>query len=89
MIHTLSSKLNQRKSKLNIFLNNNSDELSLEKRHQIIGSLNEMDYILNVLNQHKNLEVHQENNPDDVFLFKPIRNMGFVHNIKNYIKKMK
>ena len=72
MIHSLSLKIRQRKEKLNDFLTNNIDDLEPEKIHQIHGALNEMDFILNLLENHKKLEVQQENHPDDVFLFKPI-----------------
>ena len=86
MIHTLSSKINQRKSRLNIYLNNNVDNLKPEKKHEISGALNEMDNILDILKKHKHKEVHQENNPDEIFLFRPIHSKGFIHNIKEYVK---
>jgi hypothetical protein len=72
MIHTLSSKIKQRKAKLNSFLANNKDDINPEKHHQIHGALNEIDYILDVLENHKEAEVQKENNPDDVFLLKPV-----------------
>ncbi len=87
MIHTLSSKINQRKSRLNIYLNNNHKDLKPEKKHQISGAIAEMDNILEILKKHKNKEVHLENNPEDeVFLFRPIHDKGLIHNVKEYVK---
>ena len=78
----------QRKNKLKIYLNSHIDELSPEKKHQMIGALNEMEYILGILNEHKSLEVQQENKPDDIFLIKPVQDKTFVEVIKNYIKRL-
>ncbi len=84
MINTLSNKIRKRKTKLNTYLINNREEISIEKHHQIKGALEEMDFILNMLEQHKKLEVHKENNPDDVFLFKPTskKSLNFVDFVK-------
>ena len=84
MIHTLSNKLKQRRNKLNTFLNNNKKDIEPEKHHQIHGALNEMDYILNVLENHKKQEVHKENNPDDIFLFKPVNKKSL--NIIDFVR---
>jgi hypothetical protein len=76
----------ERRSKLNIYLDNNKD-ISLEKTHQMQGAIKEMDHILNILKKHKQAETHLENNPkDDVFLFKPIHDQGFIHNAKEFLK---
>ena len=55
MIHTLSNHLMERRSKLNIYLDNNKD-ISLEKTHQMQGAIKEMDHILNILKKHKQAE---------------------------------
>ena len=77
----------ERRSKLNIYLDNNSKDISIEKTHQMKGAITEMDHILKILKKHKKTEAHLENNPkDDVFLFKPIHDKGFVHNAKEFLK---
>ncbi|MBT3720324.1 hypothetical protein HN789_05550 [archaeon] len=84
MIHSMSNRIKQRKSKLNNYLTNNKEDLKPEKHHQIIGALNEMDHILSILENHREKEIHKENNPDDVFLFKPIskKNLSVLDMIK-------
>lgn len=84
MIHTLSTKIKQRRSKLNNFLISNRDSLEPEKHHQIHGALSEMDFILNLLENHKKQETHKENNPDDVFLFKPLAKKSV--NLVDFVK---
>lgn len=84
MIHTLSNKVRERKSKLNSFLTNNKEDLSPEKHHQIHGALNEMDFILNVLESHKKQETIKENNPDDIFLLKPVNKKSL--NLIDFVK---
>jgi len=87
MIHSLSAHARQRKGKLNTYLDNNKDEIKLEKQHQIYGALNELENIMGVLNKHKELEVQLENNPEgEVFLLKPIHSEGFV---KDTLKALK
>jgi len=86
MIHTLSNKIKQRKNKLNTYLSNNLDSLELEKHHQIKGAINEIDFILNLLENHKKEEIKKENKPDDVFLFKPINKKS--SNFTNFVKKL-
>lgn len=85
MIHTLSNHVKQRKSKLNTYLTNNNDDLHPERQHQIYGALNEMDNILEVLENHKKEETHLENNPEEVFLFKPIKKKA---NVVEFIKNI-
>ena len=85
MIHTLSNKIRLRKSKLNTFLINNKDDLSPEKHHQIKGALEEIDYMLNLLEKHKKLEIEKENNlKEDLFLFKPVNKKSV--NVVDFVK---
>jgi hypothetical protein len=84
MIHTLSNKIKQRKDRLSNFLYNNKEDISPEKHHQIHGALDEIDYILNILENHKKQEIEKENNPDDVFLFKPVNKKSL--NLFDFVK---
>ena len=87
MIHTLTSKVNERKSKLDNYLTNNSD-LTKEKKHQMKGAMKELDKIHKLIQSHKHQEVHLENNPDEVFLFKPMQDKNFLHQAKQFVKDL-
>jgi len=88
MIKTLSDKVSERKGKLSTFYSNSYKDISAEKRHQITGALSELDNILTIIKEHKGLEVHKENNPDTVFLLRPVQEKSFIANIKDFIKEV-
>ena len=77
-----------RKGKLITYLNNNTDELPREKQHQIYGAITEIDNIIEILNSCRPNEIHEENNPDELFLFRPIHGKGLLNDVKKFIKEM-
>lgn len=50
MQSSLEFLVQTRKEKLLTYLNNNCDELSLEKQHQLYGAINELGIISGILN---------------------------------------
>jgi hypothetical protein len=85
MISSLTNIVQKRKGKLATYLNNNTDELSLEKQHQLYGAIVELENIVAELNKHRNKEIDQESNPDEIFLFKPIHSKGVIGDVKDFI----
>jgi hypothetical protein len=86
MISSLTTFLQNRKGKLVTYLNNNIDEMALEKQHQFYGAIGELDRILNTLHSHRDKEVNGEVNPDEIFLFRPIHDNGIVRRVTSFLK---
>ncbi len=86
MISSLKYIAQERKCKLITYLNNNTDELPLEKQHQIYGAITELDSITEILNGHRHKEIHSESNQDEIFLFKPIESKGTLREAVAFIK---
>jgi len=88
MISALRYFVRDRKGKLMTYLNNYSDELSLEKQHQLYGAINELDSIISVLEDHRQREIDKANQKDKIFLFRPIHGKGilkdFIANVKDF-----
>ena len=57
MISDVTKAIEERKRKLICFLNNQKDDISAEKKHQLYGAINEIDVILKVIKEHKNIEI--------------------------------
>ena len=87
MISTLKVFAQNRKSKLITYLNSHSDDLSLEKQHQIYGAINEIDSIVDFLHMQITSEIKMERNPEEIFLFKPIQKRGFFQELAGFFKE--
>jgi hypothetical protein len=88
MISSMSYFVQNRKGKLATYLNNNTDELSLEKQHQLYGAIRELDFITNILHSYRQEEITNAKNPDEIFLFRPIKEKGFLKEIITLIKDL-
>ncbi len=86
MISTMTNFLHDRKGKLITYLNNYTDELSLEKQHQLYGAITELDTMIEILKNLRKKEIHKESNPDEIFLFRPIHSKGFIKEFIGFIK---
>ena len=72
MISALILQIESRKSKLMTLFENG--KLNDEKLQNIKGAILELDNILKILDDLKDTEEYRENNPDDIFLYKPVNN---------------
>lgn len=72
MISSLILQIEERKSKLMTLFENG--KLDHEKQQNIMGAIQELDNILKILDDLKDTEEFKENNPEDVFLYKPVNN---------------
>ncbi len=88
MISALKYFVQERKGKLISYLNSNTDDLSLEKQHQIYGAIVELEHINELLNSQRKNEIDTESHPDEIFLFKPIHGQGFLKDTINFIKDL-
>ena len=88
MISSLTYFLQNRKGKLTTYLNNNIDELAIERQHQLYGAIEELDLIMNTLQNHKTNEMKNETNPDEIFLFRPIHGKGVFKTVTNFFKDL-
>ncbi|MBN2368508.1 hypothetical protein JXC34_05810 [Candidatus Woesearchaeota archaeon] len=88
MASDLEYYVRKRKGKLITYLNNNTDELSLEKQHQIYGAITELNRIMGLLDDSKKEIAEKERNPDEVFLLKPIYSKGVVNDFINFLKDL-
>jgi len=86
MISSLTYFTLNRKGKLITFLNNHTDELPLEKQHQLYGAITELNRITDILHNQKTKEIAHEKNPDEIFLFRPMQKKGLVNDIITFIK---
>ena len=88
MISSLRYIAESRKGKLLTYLNNNTDEMTLEKQHQVYGAITEVDNILEVLSNFRHAEIAKESKPDELFLFRPLHGKGIFTDMKEFIREM-
>ena len=86
MISSLTNFLHDRKGKLITYLNSYTDELPLEKQHQLYGALTELDTMIEILKNLRNKEIDKESHPDEIFLFRPIHSKGAIKEFIAFIK---
>ncbi len=88
MISSLRYLVQDRKGKLTTYLNNNTEEIPLEKQHQLYGAIQELESITEVLLQTRGKEIQKSKNPEDIFLFKPIHSKGFFRELKDFVSDL-
>jgi hypothetical protein len=88
MISSFTLLLEKRKSKLKTYLNNNMDELSLEKQHQLFGAIAEIENMVESLNNLRKAEIENEKNPNEIFLFTPIYGKGVIKDILDFVRDL-
>ena len=86
MISSMTNFLHDRKGKLITYLNNYTDELPLEKQHQLYGAITELDTMIEILKNLRKKEIHKESHPDEIFLFRPIHSKGVIKEFIGFIK---
>ena len=86
MISSMTNFLHDRKGKLTTYLNNYTDELPLEKQHQLYGAITELDTMIEILKNLRKKEIHKESHPDEIFLFRPIHSKGVFKEFIAFIK---
>jgi hypothetical protein len=86
MIGDIKKAIEDRKSRL-ISLMNDGNGLSAEKKHQLYGAINEIDVIIDILKNHRNLEITEE--IKELKLIKPEKNKNLLFNFfkRKKIKK--
>ncbi|MCM2324878.1 MAG: hypothetical protein NDI94_00295 [Candidatus Woesearchaeota archaeon] len=86
MITNLIMQIEERKGKLITILD--SKQAKTKRYQEIIGAIAELDNILKLLRDLKETEEYRENNPDDVFLYKPTNHAGVIQNAKDFVREL-
>ncbi|MBN2423377.1 hypothetical protein JXB41_09200 [Candidatus Woesearchaeota archaeon] len=83
VISELHKTLQKRQNELISLLENDSDTIALEKKHQVYGAINELQIVLETLDYYRNKEIISNEKENDFNLFRNSRNRKVLTNMKD------